>query len=373
MSDVELACQIGLSHSLLSSRVLIRLVEAMGTACDVWVASESALREHLSEKQVEKLSQTRKSTEPEQLLSFYQSHRIQVLSLSHPDYPPLLRFIQDPPFLLYVRGESRALQQEKSLAIVGTRQCTDYGQQVVKKLAKQMIPYEPCIISGLAIGIDTLAHKAALKNGLPTVAVFGTGINQVYPGSNRTLAEQIVESGGALVSELPADVSGVYFNFPKRNRVIAGLSQGTLVVEGDLKSGALITAKFALEENRQVLAIPGSILNPVSVGPNRLIQQGAVPVLSDEDIAESLGWQKTKEMTMHSVEESLAPLPLAMVAELSSCEKAILEAIGHEPVPLESIQMQRKEIPIGALNTALTMLELQGLITALPGAKFCRN
>lgn len=365
----ELAFNIALSHSLLSSSTLISLVEYFGSAQAVWHAPTYVLQKYLKDEQIEKICKTREQVEPEELLMQYQNAGVSVLTSSDSSYPPLLRFIHDPPFLLYVKGNPKALLHCPTLSIVGTRRCSTYGLQVVEQLVNEVAGSFPSIISGLAYGIDTMAHKCALNCNLPTVAVFGTGIDQIYPRENRHLAQQIVESGGALLSELPRSVPGNYYNFPRRNRIIAGISQTTLVVEGNERSGALITARYALEENRQVMAVPGNISNPNATGPNRMIQQGAMPVLCGQDIIETMGWKSVSQISDNG---STLDKP-ELFNQLSSFEQEILSIIGYEPVKLEAIQYKTKETPIGQINTALTMLEINGLITSLPGAKFCRN
>lgn len=371
MTEFELGCQVALSHTFLSSAVSHELVSAFGSAQAVWEAPAQMLQTQLKPKQSEKLAYAQKTLNPMQLLDLYQKHGVQIISLRHPQYWPLLCQIHHPPFLLYVRGNS-AVSAEKTLGIVGTRRFTHYGKQSTEKAVEAVADLNPCIVSGLAAGIDTVAHQAALKHNLPTIAVFGTGIDHIFPRQNTRLAQQIIEAGGALVSEYPIGFPGDKYTFPQRNRIIAGLSQGVLVVEGNQKSGALITARFALEENRQVFAVPGNIFNATSEGPNHLIQEGAIPVLTGHEIPPALNWQVTGILPSHRSTSISADLQ-ARLQTLSTPEKAIFDMIGSEPVLLDDLQARQKNLSIMELNTMLTMLELQGLVTALPGSRFTRN
>lgn len=372
MTKQTLLYHVALVHSYIANAALNRLVKAFGSAKAVWHTSEAALQEHLLDKQVEKLLSARKHLDPERLLDGYHQAGIQVLSPGCSGYPALLKQIHDPPFLLFVRGNIEVVEG-KPLAVVGTRLYTDYGARVVDTLIEQVKPDGPCVISGLAAGIDTLAHQAALRNGLPTVAVFGTGIDQIFPRRNSALAHSILEAGGALVSEYPLGAQGDKHTFPQRNRIIAGMAQGTLVIEGSLQSGALITARFALEENRQVMAVPGSIFSPMAMGPNRLIQEGATPVLTGTDIGQALTWHRAEESLQKPMSPVQPALDQSVLTQLPKEQQRILSVVGYEPTSFEAIQNQNQAIPIMALQTALTMLEIHGLITALPGAKFCRN
>lgn len=373
MPTEELDYAIALSHTWLSGAVLHKLVRALEGVYAVWQASESQLAHYLDESQVNKLLAARRSLDPKQLGDAYRRLGIQVFSLNDPGYPELLKNIHDPPFLLYVRGNPLVLHQ-RSLAVVGTRRFTEYGQRVVETLVEQLVSYQPCIVSGLAAGIDTWAHRLALAHQLPTVAVFGTGIDQVYPQANMALAQQILDSGGALLSEYPMGMPGSRYAFPRRNRIIAGITQGTLVVEGSLKSGALITARQALDENRQVMAVPGSIFSPGCQGPNQLIRDGAYPVQHGEEIAHVMGWQtQPKQGNLFEQQQDASVLSTGIPESLSKKEAEILMTVGYDATSFEEIQTRNKALTIMELQSALTMLELYGLITPLPGARFCRN
>lgn len=370
--EMETTYALALGQTRLSSTVLYRLVLDMGSAEAVWNAPESLLKTHLkgevlAEQRLAKFRMARQAIEPEQLAESYTAMGIQILTLWDSHYPQLLGQIHDPPFVLYVRGNIEALG-ERPLAMVGTRRYTDTGKRVVETFVEQLEAYKPCIVSGLAEGIDTLSHQEALRHGLPTVAVFGTGIDKIFPKRNESLAQWILEAGGALVSEYPLGVSGDKYTFPQRNRIIAGLSLGTLVVEGDIKSGSLITARCALKENREVMAVPGSVFNPMARGPNTLIQQGATLVQHGEDIAECLGWKNPSPP-----KSLLRPVAAEELAHLSEPEKQVFEVIGYEPTSFDAIHDRNRAVTVMDITTALTMLELYGLVRALPGSRYCRN
>lgn len=374
MLQDDLAYYIALAHSTLSASILRRLAAGFdNSAREVWQAPDSQLLEWLKPDQLAKLNRVRHKLAPDSLPPVYEKAGVRVLPFASPDYPRDLRQIYDPPFVLFVRGNLEPVYH-KTLAIVGTRRYTHYGERATCEMIAALKPFSPCIVSGLAAGIDTQAHKTALEHDLPTVAVFGTGIDQIYPTQNRRLAQQILDAGGALVSEYPIGMPGSRYSFPNRNRIIAGLSNGTLVVEGDVQSGALITARYALEENRHVLAVPGSIFSPMSAGPNQLIREGAVPVHCGQDIADALNWRSMPESRPVGTDTSSArPPENEGLATLTALERNVLLSIGYDATPLEGIQSHHPAMDIRELSATLTMLELQGLIQALPGATFCRN
>jgi DNA processing protein len=272
------------------------------------------------------------------------------------DYPALLNELYDPPGVLFVRG---ALPDEtkKHLAVVGSRKATSYGYAAVEKIIEPIAKSGVVIVSGLAYGIDSLAHKKTVECGGTTVAVLGSGIDHasIYPSQNRTLASHIIASGGAVISEFPVGTPPLRHHFPFRNRVIAGLSHGTLVIEAALKSGSLITARSALESGREVYAVPGSIHSPLSEGPNNLIKMGATPVTSPEDIFE----MKMKKDVGPAYEPQ------------SKNERIIYELLSSEPLHVDEIT-HSSELPIGTVSSTLTMLEMKGAIKHTTGRHYTR-
>ena len=286
-----------------------------------------------------------------------------VMVLGDADYPAPLLHAADPPLLLYLQGRAELLGQ-RALAIVGSRRPSAQGRDNARRFAAAVAAQGWTIISGLAAGVDGAAHEGALAAGGSTIAVIGTGIDRVYPASHQALARRIAEAG-LLVSELALGTPPLAQNFPQRNRIIAGLSQGTLVVEAALRSGSLITARLASEAGREVMAIPGSILSPQSAGCHALIRQGAALVDSPEQVLEELG--------------ALPPLPNPAAATASGDppavaepEDIVLRALGHDPQSLDAL-IDRCGWPAPALSAHLLTLELDGLVARLPGGLYQRR
>ena len=275
-----------------------------------------------------------------------------VLTLGDPHYPAELLQTQDPPLLLYVRGQLGALQHPQRLAIVGSRNPTPQGALNARQFALALGQAGVCVVSGLALGVDGAAHEGALEAGAPTIAVVGTGLDRVYPSRHRDLALRIAAQG-ALVSEYPLGTPPLSPNFPKRNRIIAGLSQGTLVVEAALQSGSLITARQAAEQGREVFAIPGSIHSPQARGCHALIRQGAKLVESSQDILEEL-------RVPDPFAQPRTPTPVPQD------EDELLALMGFDPVGLDALQA-RCGLDTATLQARLLELELDGHIGRLPG------
>jgi len=278
----------------------------------------------------------------------------QVLTLADPRYPASLLDTADPPLMLFVHGRLDALAHPQRLAVVGSRNPTPQGAQNAAAFAQSLAASGLCIVSGLALGVDGAAHEGALRAGGVTLAVVGTGLDRVYPSRHRDLAHRIVAQG-AMLSEYPLGTPPLAQNFPQRNRVIAGLSMGTLVVEAALQSGSLITARLATEQGREVFAIPGSIHSPQSRGCHALIRQGAKLVESAQDVLEEL------RLTDSAPRVDGDPLtqPPGVGGDL-------LDALGHDPVSLDAL-LARTGLPTSTLQAQLLELELQGLVARLPG------
>ena len=276
-------------------------------------------------------------------------------------YPPALTGIYDPPPTLYVRGDC-PLDGERMLAVVGSRRCTRDGQRAAREFAKGLAENGVTVVSGMARGIDSWAHRGALDGHSPTIAVLGCGVDVVYPPENDRLAVEILDTGGAIVSEYFPGTPPNAGNFPARNRIISGMTEGTLLVEGARASGAMITVNLALEQGRDVFAVPGSIYSPLSEAPNRMILDGAVPVLSPWDILEHYRWAQRPG-------EGGSPLRPAKPVELDPEEAALVE-----PLRLESLSFEELAAATGfsaaKLNSHLTMLELRGIIEKVPGGLY---
>lgn len=289
-------------------------------------------------------------------------HQRHVLTLGDPDYPATLLQTPDPPLWLFVQGDVQALSR-RSVAIVGSRRPTPQGLDHARRFARELAESGWAVVSGLAQGIDGAAHEGALAGGGATVAVTGTGPDRVYPARHRPLAQRIAAQG-AVVTEFPPGTPPRAEHFPQRNRLIAGLSRGTLVVEAALASGSLISARLALEASREVMAVPGSIDSPQSQGCHALIKQGAQLVESLDDILAALG-EPTPASTPGTPSAALPGDP-------TPGSDPVLQALGHEPVSLDGLAA-RTGLDAAALQARLLDLELAGQVARLPGARFQRR
>lgn len=288
-------------------------------------------------------------------LAWLEDGNNRIITLADSDYPQALLNIPDPPLLLYVKGRLNLLNCP-ALAVVGSRNATPQGISNAEGFARSLSNAGLCIISGMAHGIDAAAHRGALPGIGSSIAVVGTGLDKVYPSANRGLAHALAGQG-ALISEFPLGTPPLAANFPRRNRIISGMSAGCLVVEASLQSGSLITARLALEQDREVFAIPGSIHAPQSKGCHALLKQGAKLVETAQDILEELG--------------SLRVAPASSTAAQQSTEAVLLEQIGFDPVSLDTLST-RCGLTVSQLSAMLLTLELEGHVSALPGGQYQR-
>lgn len=287
-----------------------------------------------------------------------------LVTLSDPRYPTLLREIADPPAVLYVIGDP-ALLSAIQLAIVGSRNPTPGGSENAHAFARILTQSGLTITSGLALGVDAAAHRGALEAGGKTIAIAGTGLDRIYPARHRELAHQIAEQG-ALVSEFQLGTPALASNFPRRNRIISGLSLGVLVVEAALQSGSLITARLAAEQGREVFAIPGSIHNPLARGCHALIRQGAKLVETASDILEELGPQAQVTVSMRQNDGIGNDTPGLGVEAMT-----LLDCLGFDPTPVDSL-IERSGLTPEAVSSMLLVLELQGHVVSAPGGLYNR-
>ncbi|HUK47655.1 MAG TPA: DNA-processing protein DprA [Terriglobales bacterium] len=301
---------------------------------------------------------------------------IKCITLDDPGYPGRLRQIYDPPLVLYIRGPVEALARP-GIAVIGTRHPTPYGIGMAERLACDLATRGVVILSGLARGVDTAAHRGAVSAKSKTVAVFGTGVDVVYPKENSRLADQILSLGGALISEFPLGTFAAPQNFPIRNRIISGMSFGVLVVEAAEYSGTRITARCALEQNREVFAVPGNVTNKNSWGPNTLIKQGAKLVATWEDVWEELPADVRLTLTPQTGDESQEGHTASLFEEpsLSPHEKKIYRVVkADEAMHLdEIIEKLEPELSSSEIFAALFELELAGKIKQLPGKNFVKS
>jgi len=290
-----------------------------------------------------------------------ESSGARIMSYLDEDYPVNLKQVYDPPAILYVKGEFRP-EDTNSVAIVGSRRASHYGLQTAERLGMEFAVRGITVVSGLARGIDAAGHKGALKAGGRTIAVLGSGLAQIYPAEHIHLADKISGSG-AVVSEFPISCGPHRENFPRRNRIISGLSLGVVVVEAAKNSGALITTDFALEQGRELFAVPGQARSPVSGGTNALIKQGAKLTESADDVVEELG---------DVIKNRLAPSPVSAVLDLRGAEKRVFDCLSGGPVSVDEI-IDETQLPVSEASVLLTGLELKGLVKRLPGQSYARK
>jgi len=286
-----------------------------------------------------------------------EKYNIKFLTYLDDDYPDCLKNIYAPPLVLFYRGNLPLKYLNNTFAIVGTRRADAYGRFIASKISRELAAKGVIIVSGLAYGVDTIAHRSCLESNGTTIAVMATGCDQIYPPANRELAEKILEKG-ALVSEYLPGIEAERYFFPQRNRIISALSMGTLVVQGKQSSGSMLTAKYALDQGKELFAIPGQINNQLSEGPNYLIKNGANIVLDSDDIFSSFA-------NIDIVEQ------LSIFPELSNQEKLVYNIIktANRAIYLDEIIIKSK-IPVTIISSLLLNLELKGVVEALPGSKY---
>lgn len=333
------------------------LLDTFGDAQAAWQAPPEALRAAgLSKKIVENFTTLRANVSLDEVWERLHAQNIQVLTWDDDGYPIRLRDINNAPPVLYLRGTIDT-GDEWAVAIVGTRRITPYGCQVAERIAVKLANSGITVVSGLALGVDTVAHQASLEAGGRTLAVLGCGVDRIYPPQNRALAEKVI-ANGALISDYAPGTPPEATNFPPRNRIISGLSLATVVVEAGVKSGALITADFALEQSREVFAVPGNVFAPQSRGPNRLIQNGAHPLLDPQEILDILDLTRVTEH-----------LEARVVLPSNATEAQLFEVLGHEPLHVDEVLAQT-DLPIEQVTATLALMELKGMVRQVGGMRY---
>jgi DNA processing protein len=350
------------------SNYLYRLVEHFESPEEVLLASveEMSQVEGLNPKIAEKVKEFKWQPALEKELALIEKHGISIVTLQDSTYPENLKSIFDPPLVLYVKGEF-AEQDLYGIAIVGSRRSTAYGRAVAQKLAAQLAEHKLTVVSGMARGIDSIAHRGALTAGGRTIAVLGCGLDVVYPPENHQLMQNIIESG-AVISEFPMSTPPNKYNFPIRNRIISGLSLGVVVVEAALRSGTMITVGCALEQGREVFAVPGQVTSKYSQGTHSMIKQGAKLIEGVEDILEELKLQLWGLEAAESGETEKQDAD----EELSAEEKAVLEVLSYDLVHIDEITINT-DLPPNKVSGVLMTLEMKNRILQVPGKLFCRR
>lgn len=346
-----------------------RLAHQFASLQEAWFADHQQLMrvEGIGSQVAETIGRERQKLDPEHLLQQILAKGIPVLTPADPDYPALLWELPDPPPLLYVLGESP--QWTPTVAIVGTRAPTSYGRRWTEKVSTALTEAGFVIVSGLAAGVDGVAHQACLKAGGHTIAVLGTGVDQVYPSHHRDLYRQI-RAQGTLVSEFPPGTLPAKENFPRRNRVIAGLCSATLVMEAPERSGALITAYLANDYNRDVYALPGNIDVEESRGCLKLIRAGAAMIVSIDDLLADLGANPSLSRFSSSREDQGEPTSSAPAhMDLEGDQGLIWRALSHDPMSLDAIA-QLTQLEINTLSSTLLIMELEGWVVQVSGMRY---
>jgi len=340
-----------------------KLLTYFGTLEQAWKADyESLLASDIGQTATKNLLEKREEILPEKLFSELEKSGISLITQESLFYPPQLKEIPSAPVVIYGRGNLEILKN-KSLAVVGSRKLTSYGKQVTQSLCRDLVRAGLTIVSGLALGIDAIAHQATLENEGLTIAVLGTGIDDktIYPRDNFNLAQEILENDGALITEYPPLTPSLKQNFPARNRIMAGLALGTLVTEATFDSGSLITARLALEYNREVFAVPGSIFSPQSAGTNLLVKNGAKLVESASDILQELNISSAEQRTIKKIYEPK-----------SEKEEKIWRLLGAEPLHIDRLAKLTRLNP-AEVNSILSMLEIEGVIKNIGGQNYIKT
>lgn len=339
-----------------------RVIASLGSAAAFWQAGSTAWRQQdgIGAKLVEALQQSNVDAADALRISC-QQHNIQIMVRDDPNYPASLNLLDDAPLVLFVQGALPTLNHERQLAVVGARKASKEGRVMTRRWCEYVSNKNVMVISGMAYGIDTAAHGGALAGSTPTIAVLGCGLTSIYPMQQRQIAA-IIEHGGCVVSEYLPEQAARPESFPQRNRIIAGLSAATLVMEADTASGSLISARHAVRYGRDVFAVPGSVLNQTHAGCHQLIREGALLTESADDILQELHWHQT---TASDKNEAMATL----MQQCNHEEQAIIQALQHDILHIDQLA-EACQCTVSALAPLLLGLEMQHSIESLPGSRY---
>jgi DNA processing protein len=355
-------------------RAATKLLERFGSASAVFSARRGELESvRLQPETVDSIIKNEFHKKAEDELERVKQLGGDVLILDDGSYPALLREIDDPPPVLYVKGEWQACFDQPCVAMVGSRQCSTYGENASEMLARDLASRGLTVVSGLARGIDAAAHKGAMRGAGRTIAVLGTGIDAVYPRENTGLTRDILSSGGCLVTQFPLGTPPLKDNFPYRNRIISGLSLGVLIVEASERSGSLITARLAMEQNREVMAVPGNITSGNSFGTNYLIKSGAKLVQQWQDVVAELPSEIASSILPPMVESENGNKPAKMPLDLTEHEQKIWSVLTPDDATHIDVLLETSGLSFGDLNSALVGLDIRDLIRVLPGKNYTRR
>jgi len=340
-------------------RLLENGFESLQTA---WDASASDLRAvGIEGSALRQITERRPLIDPDSEMERMDKAGVRAFNWNHPEYPPALKEIYDPPPVLYLKG-AFAERDAHGVAVIGTRRATAYGREACAALVKDLVAAGITIISGLAKGIDGIAHRTTLDAGGRTIAVMGSGIDVVYPADHRALAQKISETG-VLMSEFPLGTKPDARNFPRRNRILSGLSLGVLIIKAPLDSGVMHTVRFALDQGRDVFCIPGSIFSPSSLGSNRLIQDGAKLITDAADVLE--------ELNIARLEQQPSFPGFGQIEDIEAEEAGLLQHIGVEPIHIDELRRQAG-MPVANVSSTLSLLEIKGLVKQVGAMHYVR-
>lgn len=365
MQNEDLKYWVALSKCDFDSVYTVEAYKHFDSIQEVWYASTSDIAqiESIGLQKASNMSERKKKVNPEQALDEILSRNIQILTYDDADYPERLREIHNPPASLFVKGNLKDCNLDKVLAVVGSRKASHYILDILGKIIRDIPSPDITVISGMALGIDTCAHQAALDANLKTIAVLGGGFDFVYPAQNKNLFAKIIDGNGAVLSEYYPTIEPMSWQFPHRNRIVSGMSKGVLVAEAAEKSGALITAHLALEQNKELMCIPGLVTNPNAKGTNNLIKSGAALITEAQDIMNALDWQI----------ESVSPRQKEVIEnKLLDNEQKVYKTLTLEAKSIDEI-LNETELSTAELMVILTSLELQGIIKQIPQEKFIRT
>ena len=341
-----------------------KVYEHFGCIKSAWCAGPDNLYriEDITKKQMDVFLRARAGVNPEECLEFIKNRGIKYINFDDESYPALLKEIHNPPMTLFYKGDFSRCNLERTLAVVGSRRASEGAKNTLFKIISEFAGTDVCIVSGLAAGIDTCAHKSAIENGLSTIAVIGSGFDFVYPKANAALFKEIEEHAGVVISEFWPTEEPLPWRFPMRNRIVSGLSKGTLVAEAALKSGALITANLCLEQNRELMCLPGLVSNPNTAGVYKLLKNGATLVTEAKDILDALDWK---------IDVKIAPKSASAVdtSGMSEQEAAVFSAISIEDSSADALEASLG-IEMADLMVILTTLELENKIRQTNGGKY---
>ncbi len=344
----------------IDSSFIQRLYNYFGDIEQAFNANDLSGIDGLSVKKAERFLRLRDKIDVDSVVAEVENRGVEFVTYEDKNYPEMLRNIDNPPSVLYFKGDLFGCNLERTLAVVGSRRATGYAKEALTKIISELCGTDICIVSGLASGIDTTAHISAIDNGLKTLGVIASGFDYTYPAANKDLYRKIENGCGAVLSEYYPTFEPLKFRFPQRNRIVSGLSYGTLVAEASLKSGALITSNLTLEQGRELMCIPGLITNPNTQGIYKLLKNGATLVTCADDVLEALGWEIKIE------QQTLFDMP-----DLNEDEKVIYETLEIEEKSVDELQAFTK-LSIDNLLMYLTTMELKGIIKQVDGDRYKR-